>query len=227
MNAEIKKQIIERRITRLCHFTKSSKLLHILSSESGIVANQFLKEEAPELLQQNDYLRLDGLTDHISCSVQYPNSWYLNRIKEKDPLFNQWVVIFIDPYLMLQKGTKFCHRNAAAGRGAFIQEGVTGFMGMFESSVQGIRELRRSPKMLDCCPTDDQAEVMIYKNIPRSAILGVAVPNFEKAHEHRMKLKFIKEAIEVNWIVAPDLFNNNWSVLVRAGKVPVEILIGE
>lgn len=37
----IKKEIQDRKITRLCHFTRSQKALHILGSEEGIKAVDF------------------------------------------------------------------------------------------------------------------------------------------------------------------------------------------
>ncbi|MCY9658489.1 DarT ssDNA thymidine ADP-ribosyltransferase family protein [Paenibacillus chondroitinus] len=222
------KQLLEQKgITRLCHFTKSNKLPHILSKESGIVANTELDDQI-ELLSKNDPLRLDGKEDYVCCTVQYPNTWYLRNIKNNDPLFTEWVIILINPYLVTNDTTLFCHRNAAAGRGVYIKEGYEGFSGMFNQTVQGQRPMNRTQRMLSCCATDDQAEVLIYKNVSRSDILGLVVPNEEQARKEKARLKFIKGVPDdLTFIIAPDLFEVSWSAMVRNGQVPSEILYRE
>ena len=219
----IKEEILKRGITRLCHFTKTVKLLHILSSEEGILSTQSLDITQSDVLTRNDECRFDGHTEYISCSVQYPNTWYLSKIRNNDSLFKEWVVILIDPSIMCNQQTKFCHRNAAACNGAFIKSGIEGFKGMFANSVQGKSTISRSSLMLPNCPTDGQAEVLIYNNIPRSKILGVAVPSIERAKVTNMMVDHIQEAPSVNWVIAPDLFNNNWNSLVKQGKTPDEV----
>lgn len=217
------KDVRQRGITRLCHFTKSNKLLHIMSSESGIISVKFLAELHGDLLAQNDTRRYDGKLDHISCSVQYPNTWYLNKIRDIDPIFKQWVVLFLNPMIMLDSRTLFCHRNAAANSGRDLKNGLKGFEGMFKQTVQGQRLLTRTRQMPDCCPTDGQAEVMIYRHIARSDILAVAVPTIDQAKDEIVRLEFIASSPEVQFVIAPDLFNNNWHSQIRVGKIPEEM----
>lgn len=218
-------QVINQRgITRLCHFTKSNNLSHILRSESGIIANTFLDDQL-EILKKNDEYRYDNREDYVCCSIQYPNSWYLRRIRDIDPLFNEWVVLFISPTLIYDSTTLFCHRNAAAGRGQYIKAGYEGLTGMFNNPVQGQRLIYRKPSMLPCCPTDDQAEVLLYKNITRNNIIGIAVSSEEQARREKLRLSFIQEVPQnLNWIVAPEIFNISWSSKVRSGLVPEEYL---
>ncbi|MDR7074966.1 DarT ssDNA thymidine ADP-ribosyltransferase family protein [Fictibacillus barbaricus] len=222
--SEIIDGIHQRGITRLCHFTKSNNLAHILRNESGIVANTFLDDQK-EILKRNDENRYDGKEDYVCCSVQYPNSWYLRKIKDVDPIFKEWVILFTNPVLMNQTSTLFCHRNAAAGRGIYIKNGEEGFSGMFRNPVQGQRLMYRTNSMLSCCPTDDQAEVLIYKNISRSSIMAIAVPTLEQARKEKARLSFIPEVPRnINWIIAPNLFDVSWSSIVRRGDIPGEIL---
>lgn len=56
MIIEIQREIKKRNITRLCHFVHTNKLLHILSSEEGIKAVDFIDED---ILVQNDTDRYD------------------------------------------------------------------------------------------------------------------------------------------------------------------------
>lgn len=219
---QIKREILKRGITRLCHFTKSAKLLHILSDNTGILATDFLDVMQNDILTKNDEYRFDGHTEYISCSVQYPNTWYLDRVRNKDPLFTDWVIIFINPLIMCNDTAKFCHRNAAADRGAHIRNGFSGFQGMFAETTQGKQLFRRSASMCANCTTDGQAEVLIYQNIPRSEIIAIAVPSNEQAYVEEIRRIHIAEAPVVNWIVAPDLFNNNWFSKIRAGSIPSE-----
>lgn len=65
----------------------------------------------------------------------------------------------------------FCPINSASFKGRYIGNQVENFNRLFDSVV-GFRH--RSPLMLECCLTDDQAEVLVYRYIPVSAICGVA-----------------------------------------------------
>lgn len=215
-------EIQNRNIKRLCHFTRSNKLLHIMRSEDGIIANTFLDDQI-EILEKNDSLRLDGKEDYVCCSVQYPNTWYLDKIKDNDPLFKEWVILFIDPMLMLDSDTLFCHRNAASDRGNNLR---SGFVGMFENRVQGQRLMYRSKNMPACSPTDDQAEVLIYKNIPRSSIQAIVVPDEKQAKRESTRLSMLNVP-EVDIVIASDLFTRRWSNMIRNGQTPKEISFRE
>ncbi|MGE7673470.1 DarT ssDNA thymidine ADP-ribosyltransferase family protein [Lysinibacillus sp. NPDC094403] len=222
MSELILKEIQERNIERLCHFTKSSKLMHILSSEDGILSNEFFKD-LDEVLNKNDKMRYDGKEDYVCCSVQYTNSWYLDKIKDKDSLFKEWVVLFINPELMLNSSTFFCHRNAASNYGRNLRNGYEGFSAMFKDTVQGQYPIRRTNSMLSNCTTDGQAEVLIYKNIPRSYITGIAVPNQEQANRELIRFGLL-DVPQIPIYIAPDLFSNSWSSMVKNGRRPVENL---
>lgn len=220
----IEKEIRDRKITRLCHFTRSSKALHILSSETGLVAVDFLEKD---IYDANDELRMDGRTDCINCSIQYPNYWYFKRVKDKVQLFPEWVVLFINPELLLLDSTEFCFTNAAYSRGAYIKKGTDAFRGMFADRVNGKWSRSRTDKMLPCCPTDDQAEALIYKNISRKDIIGVAVPNEEQAEKERIRWYDILKTIpKFDISIAPDLFDGALSDKVRKGIAPREYKFG-
>lgn len=209
----------KRNITRLCHFTRSKVALHILQSEEGIKAVDFLKEE---ICEKNDENRFDGKTEYVNCSVQYPNYWYYRRIKDKDPLFRDWVILLIKPEVLSLNTTQFCFTNAAFRSGRYIESGVDAFNKLFDQQVNGSRTWYRSADMLPCCPTDDQAEVLVYKNISRSDIIGVAVKDEEQAHREKTKWKVGLNGFDIKVIIAPDMFNGSYSNKVRNGQVPIE-----
>ncbi len=215
----IEQEIKDRGIIRLCHFTRSSKALHILGSESGVIAVDFLDES---IYDANDKLRLDGKREYINCSVQYPNYWYFKNVKDKEPLFKDWVVLFIKPEIILLDSTEFCFTNAAFRSGAYIEKGAEAFKGMFAHSVNGKWPRTRTEKMLPCCPTDDQAEVLVYKNISRKDIIGVAVETKEQAHREKTRWSCLKNIPEIDIIIAPDLFSSSCSEKIRNGIIPQE-----
>lgn len=99
---------------------------------------------------------------------------------------------------------------------------------MFEETVMGQRLINRTPQMLPCCPTDGQAEVLVYRNIYRSDILAIAVSNLEQARRERIRLSFISEVPkDIPIIIAPSLFDVSWNAMVRSGKIPSETIYVE
>lgn len=221
---KISQEVTARGITRLCHFTQSRKLAHIVCNSRGIMATAEMREFAPDLLDVTDTERLDGYPDHISCSIEFPNIWYLELIKDRDPLFNEWVVLFLKPSLLWKNGTLFCCRNASAQRGHLVKGGYSGFQNMFQPEIIGARNLKfcRTPEMLSCCTTDDQAEVLVSSNVPREDIIGVGVCSDDQAERESVRLRLLPDAIHLNWIVVPQIFTSEWSWFVRSGRRPVE-----
>jgi len=94
---------------------------------------------------------------------------------------------------------------------------------MFASKVNGKWLISREIDMLPCCPTDDQAEVLVYKNISRKDIIGVAVPDEEQAKKEKIRwYEILKNIPQIDIIIAPDFFDGAWSNKVRKGIVPQE-----
>jgi hypothetical protein len=217
-NALIKEEIQKRKITRLCHFTKSQKAVHILSSEDGIEAVDFLDKS---IYDANDKLRLDRKKEFVNCSIQYPNHWYWNKVKDKTPLFKDWVILLINPELLLLQNTEFCEFNAATENGVHIKKGYNTFKRLYDDIVRG---RSRSSNMLPCCPTDDQAEVLIYKSISRKDIIGVVVKDEDQAESEHARWSCLGNIPKFDITIAPDLFNGQWSSKVRQGIVPFEFI---
>jgi len=90
----IRQEVAKRRIARLCHFTPSRNLAHIAAGEIGILATRNLQQDERSVLNPTDLQRLDGHTGYISCSIEYPNAWYLDRARAQDTLFRDWVILF-------------------------------------------------------------------------------------------------------------------------------------
>jgi len=231
MNASIKAEAQHRGITRLCHFTPSRNLGQILIGNVGILATKKLKEDERSVYAPSDLQRMDGFLDHICCTIEYPNAWFFEQARAKEILFKDWVILFIQSKYLWLKGTRFCHRNAAASFGADVAEGEAAFQRMFAHKTVGARGMTfvRAAQRLDNCPTDEQAEVLVPDAISMADIIGVAVQSEEQARNEVVRIQLLKvpqpvqDSLRV--IIAPDLFDKRQlSSSLKIGRRPEEKL---
>ncbi|MCY4122615.1 MAG: DarT ssDNA thymidine ADP-ribosyltransferase family protein [Acidobacteria bacterium] len=218
----IRERANRRGITRLCHFTPSRNLAHIASDTRGILASRHLKVDEAAVFNPTDKVRLDGYTGHVCCSIQYPNSWYFRRARENERLFPDWVVLLIDAWYLWQAGTKFCARNAAAGHGRLVHEGVTAFESLFAEVVEGFDVYRRGPQHPAFLPTDEQAEVLVPDRISRREVEGVVVRDDDQAAREASRLRL--QGLPVpRMMIVPEFFEPrvlSWKL--RSGRIPPE-----
>ncbi|MGW0800617.1 DarT ssDNA thymidine ADP-ribosyltransferase family protein [Streptomyces sp. NPDC002692] len=212
-----------RGITRLCHFTKAVGLGHILAT--GELRGAAELRQSNEGFRPTDPLRLDGYLHHINCSVEYPNTWYLDQARAQDPHFKEWVVLTLDPTLVDSPGAGFCPYNAARKGGAGVAQGLPAFEAMFAQEVTGNQTRWRGSRHPSWAPTDDQAEVLIPGPVSAGAITAVLVQSEEQAQLERYRLTVHLGSGELlpPMLVAPELFDKRQlSNLVRAGRRPAE-----
>jgi hypothetical protein len=218
----IAEQAARRGVTRLCHLTPLRNLLHI-ATDGALRSTKELDEDERAEFDQQDLLRLDRHPDHICCSVQYPNIWYLRR-KRRDAtpmqkLFPDWVCLLINPSYLSCKQTLLCHRNAAAGSGSYLAMGPQAFAAIYADPVTGsygpiTRELK-PPN----CPTDDQAEVLIPKRIRLEHANNVVIATDEQARRTYAALELIGAPVrELAWTIAPEFFAVTLSGNLRSGN---------
>lgn len=228
MTETIADRIAARGISRVCHFTPARSLSHILADKSGIRPTRELSDEERKLYNPTDLLRLDGHTDHVCCSVEYPNGWYMDRARAAELLFRRWVVLFLNPSVLSIPGTLFAPRNAAASAVA-LRQGTDGFEAMFAASIRGAygKVFKRGAGHLACSPTDDQAEVLVPRRIPVEDIIGIGVESVEQGVEERLSLEYCGiDASGLTFIVAPSLFNKQAiSSAIRRGIRPDEAVL--
>jgi ssDNA thymidine ADP-ribosyltransferase, DarT len=228
MSSSIKTEAQLRGITRLCHFTPSRNLGHIASSSDGVRSSSALRSDQSACFTATDTKRIDGYTGHISCSIEYPNAWYLSKAEALEPLFKDWVVLFVAPHYIWHPATHYCPRNAAANSGGQVVGSLSGFQSLFAQSIAGAygKTNTRGTKHLTCSPTDDQAEVLVGTNITSSDILGVAVRDVVQAKNEIVRLRLAGiPGNPFQFIIAPTLFNKyELSCSIRAGKRPVELI---
>lgn len=230
IDLEIQKECRLRGISRLCHFTPSRNLAHILAGNVGILATAHLENSERHVFNATDLQRLDGHKNHISCSIEYPNGWYFSRTRSAEFLFKDWVVLLIMPDYLWLPETLFCFRNASAGYGRYIQGGIAGFRLLYESSVAGAgtRIIRRSSRHLPACPTDNQAEVLVPDCIKLSNIIGIVVQNEDQARNELCRLRLQKLEIEISIYIAPAFYDKHeLSSAISGGCRPEEKLFDD
>ena len=219
-----------RGITRLCHLTPLRNLLHLAIEGVGLLSLQQLAARDGEYDQQ-DLERLDSHTDHICCSIEYPNGWYLaqRRIAATpiQRLFPDWACLSINRELLCSPGAKVCVRNAAAEGGALIQDASPeALSALYAPQILGAGGVTRTRPAthIAACPTDDQAEVLIHRAIPFAEVRSVIVPTVSDAKRFHAALDQIGgDVANLRWLVAPTLFDKfALSSAIRRGARPAE-----
>ena len=211
--------LIKRGVTRLCHFTSLKNLTHILESDKGILASNSIRQDTKTVIDNNRY---DGELDHICCTIQYPNSWFLKKAVDRntDIIFKDWVVLYINLSILKSRSAKFCPCNASKDNGKYINCKIDNIDEIFKQSVPTF-PYQRSSNMLSSCPTDGQAEVLIYKDIPRNYIIGIAVGNNDVGE----RVYGMIRCCGINQMpiyLAPDVLSTAWSNIIKSGKEPHE-----
>ena len=201
----IQRECQRRGITRLCHFTQSRNFAHILGDCGGILSKKHLQEaDLPH--NPTDGNRWDGCDDLVCCSVEFPNVYYFSRVRTKDRLFKDWVVLMIKPHFLWMPGTKFCPTNAATARGAHIGDGCESFLSLFDSTVPGIPFDRRPESRLLCAPTNIQAEVLVTGPIRLDNTTAIAVRDEQQARQEICRASIQGLSINKKNLVVPEFY---------------------
>lgn len=216
-------------VTRVCHFTPSRNLPHMLR-DGELRATKDLAEDVRAVYTATDLDRLDGHRDKVCCTIEYPNAYYWNKAKAKGeaPLFPTWVILLIDPSVLLRSGTLFCTGNASRNFGATARAGAEGLLATYGPAVigSGDKTFTRQPTHLVASPTDVQAEVLVPGPIPLTAVLAIAVATTEQAATEVAILTRLSLPVgNVRWVVAPLMFQPyDLAAAIRAGRRPPETL---
>lgn len=230
IDPKIKQECIRRGITRICHFTPSRNLAHIIAGKIGVLATEHLEKSERQVFNATDLKRYDGHKGHICCSVEYPNVWYLSRKIEDEKLFKDWVILLIKPYYLWKKDTLYCHRNASAGCGCYINGGFESFKLLYQDVINGSggRTYKRSNTHLIACPTDNQAEVLVPDCISLPDITGIVIRDRKQARNEISRLKLQELKLLVNFYVVPEFYDKHaMSHAISKGVRPKEILFND
>jgi len=183
---EFKKEISDRGIEHLIHFTPTINLLSIF--EQGKLLSRALLEKFDidqtdifDYIEFTDDIRFDDKS-FINLSIQHPNSFLFNRFREKtkNDVHINWCVLKIDNKYIYQTATLFSVTNAANShnkRNVRVTGDIGKFQMMFADSLQIVtsyntRAISRNG-LKTKYPTDEQAEVLVKNEISISDILQV------------------------------------------------------
>lgn len=182
----MKSIVKEREIKYIWHFARLKNLGSIL--HHGLIGRSTLERwaEPPEF---NDSYRLDRQKDAVCCSIGHPNYKMFYSLRMNNPA-EEWVVIACKPDILWEKECAFCTENAASNNVACIpieqRKNKKAFERMFEE-VDGIPS-RAEIGLGNDCPTNPQAEILVFGNIEPKYIIGAICPT--KAIEIRLKNQF-------------------------------------
>ena len=180
-----RKSIINnKQISEILHFTPLKHLSSIL--EYGILSNEEISKKNLTSFQVDEN-RFDARQNFICTSVSYPNS---SLLRMKQYKYGPFIIISISPEILLTNVCLFAKSNAAttwykkpSKYDSFpMLNKNESFLDMF--SRDDIRDKNRIPKNFT---TDLQAEVLIYKKIPREFIKKIYCESEE------IKLNLLKE----------------------------------
>lgn len=221
MNKEILEEMNKRGVSRLCHFTKSKNIPQILNNFEGVLSTDAIPRYYREV---NDEYRFDGKKNYICCSIEYPNVYYLDRIKDNDKLFNEWVIICIDPKIVLECDVLFSKVNAATESGKYIMSGIDGLKSIYsEEIITSKRSIIRSYDLPISCATDIQAEVMILEKIDKKYIKELIVSNEQQARMEYIRMNLLGIEQELKIKVCGGLFKRELGNHLNKGRIPEEI----
>ena len=228
MNAAIRQASSQRGISRLCHLTPFRNLVHIANGD-GLLSTKQLDDYDRGTFNKQDLARLDGRPDHISCSIEYPNAWYLRQRRRNAagaaPLFPDWVCLTFNPHHLWAETTLLCPRNAASEGGRLIGTGIEAFESLYEPSVQGAgNQVFTRGKLPPACPTDEQAEVLVHRHVPLTDIQHVLVANEAQAKRTFLALRQLDLDDDLfRFRICPEVFDaRKLSGLLRSGTRPAE-----
>ena len=190
IDEEIRDLVIEKGITRLCHFTQSRNLAHIFGDGLGICSTYELKKEKLPY-NETDEVRYDRHPELICCSIEFPNVYYFATSRSRVQLFEDWAVLLIDPKYIYRKDTLYCPCNAAKGKGAYLCSGAEGFESLYDLHPRG-SNFPRSAKRMEAAPTDVQAEVLVDGPIALEDIIGVVFFDIEQARRELLRLELMQ-----------------------------------
>ena len=157
-------ELNQRGIKSLVHFTSANNIPSII--QYGILSRNELDNQGISY-QYNDIMRLDGHLDAISLSVTFPNYKMFYRSRKVSD--TNWVVLIIDPNIILYADCLFYHTNAANRNMHLIDQNERKTLEAFKYMFYD-RDIRKIVNMDDNETTDPQAEIQVVGRIPVNMI---------------------------------------------------------
>jgi len=185
---EFQKEIEERGIQYLVHFTPTINLFSIFT-QGKILSRAILERmgiqhyDILDAIQFTDNVRYDN-KNYINLSIQRPNFKLFNRFRQNTAFMNHifWCVLLIDTKYIYSSETLFSITNAA---NSFNKKDISGeittFRKMFDEEIEIVtsydKKIFKRVDLKPCYTTDQQAEVLVKDEIPIDDILKICFQN--------------------------------------------------
>ncbi|MGO4299385.1 DarT ssDNA thymidine ADP-ribosyltransferase family protein [Leifsonia sp. RAF41] len=221
IDLDIAARLEARGVTRLTHFTNSRNLRRILRTGEILSTAELERREALHVITDRE--RYDGQRDHVCCSLEYPNMFYFFRASGRLATVNysDWVIFLIDPMQAARAGVLFSPVNAATGSGRYLSSGAEAVDKLFAPSVNG--RARRATHNVNS-PTDVQAEVLIPRSIPLSAVTGIVVPDMDSLRRDQGRLSHLGiDDQGLPWFTSEGLFQKDRVVSAVTRSQPISL----
>lgn len=160
----MEKILKEKNIEQLFHFTRAENLENIL--KYGLLPKSVLLNENISSVFNDEY-RYDNCEDAICTSIEFPNYKMFYALRQENPEVD-WAVLLLDARILCDFDCAFCSENA--GKAKMYQtdienrKGVKAFLKLFDDQV--VCCSRNKMNIPSCFPTNPQAEVLVFANIP-------------------------------------------------------------
>jgi len=174
-----------RKIEYILHFTRVENLDSILYS--GLIPRDELERTGTNSTFNDEY-RYDNCKNALCCSVGHPNYKMFYSLRMNNPR-TEWCVIGIKKDVLWNKDCAFCIENAASNSVTSIsinqRKGLQAFMKLFDEIEN--KPPRNVLAIPDNCPTNPQAEILIFDRIEVDNIIGVVFQSQQRADEYKTK----------------------------------------
>ncbi len=181
MNKQLKKIVEDRDIKWLFHFTRAENIPNIFSY--GLLSVENLEALSIDFYY-NDSYRYDKCRNAVCTSIQFPNYKMFYPLRLNNPGV-EWVVLKLDASILYELDCAFCITNAGSGEVYNIpiteRMGAEAFNKLFDDYPS--YPLRQQLGISDRCPTNPQAEVLVFNTIPINYIKSVYFKDSHTLHK--------------------------------------------
>lgn len=219
---EFQKEIEQREIECLIHFTTTINLFSVLENNELMsrtkLENLDIKQfDILDYVQFIDDVRFDD-KNYINLSLSGPNTFLFSKFRQKtkDEFTINWCVIKLDPKHIYDTETLFLITNAALNV-AKRQYGISGDLDKFKmlfieqlniNTYNGVRTISRNSVHLKYL-TDVQAEILVKDEISSDSILAVCFESEEKMAEAKVAMSRFDTS---KFVVDKEIFSPNRSI---------------